>query len=187
MHTTNTTYSHVRICRGFNLVEAAIVLGVVGLVIGGIWSVASTIYEKNNYNNFMQDVALLAQDIKQNFGAVTTWRTSSTMSPYCKPFFQGATGTGSIFYDKRLGSDVYVTCEYWPPGAHTSRLGLSLDIFNVKKSACQNLIPKFLPLISGITILGTTYSAQEVINMQVDYCLSANRIQIDLSNYVPSR
>ncbi len=32
-------------CRGFNLVEAAIVLGVIGLIIGGIWIAASQVSE----------------------------------------------------------------------------------------------------------------------------------------------
>lgn len=37
---------HLRLRLGFNLIEAAIVLGVVGLVIGGIWVAASAV--RNN-------------------------------------------------------------------------------------------------------------------------------------------
>ena len=39
------THSPARRRRGFNLVEAAIVLGVIGLVIGGIWAAASSLSE----------------------------------------------------------------------------------------------------------------------------------------------
>jgi hypothetical protein len=39
--------------RGFNLIEAAIVLGVVGLVIGGIWIAASAVQEANRYRNLV--------------------------------------------------------------------------------------------------------------------------------------
>jgi type II secretory pathway pseudopilin PulG len=35
-----------RSCRGFNLIEAAIVLGVIGLVIGGIWIAASSVQDR---------------------------------------------------------------------------------------------------------------------------------------------
>jgi hypothetical protein len=50
MRPADTALSHVRTHaparRGFNLVEAAIVLGVVGLVIGGIWMAASAVQKK---------------------------------------------------------------------------------------------------------------------------------------------
>ncbi len=37
---------------GFNLVEAAIVLGVIGLVIGGIWVTAAALTERNRQNQY---------------------------------------------------------------------------------------------------------------------------------------
>lgn len=50
MRLTDTALSYVSARvgarRGFNLVEAAIVLGVVGLVIGGIWVVAADVRQK---------------------------------------------------------------------------------------------------------------------------------------------
>lgn len=39
---------------GFSLVEAAIVLGVIGLVIGGIWVTASALYRRHQVNQFVQ-------------------------------------------------------------------------------------------------------------------------------------
>jgi len=56
-------------CRGsegFNLVEAAIVLGVVGLVIGGIWVAASGV-QRNMYRS---EVKSVLQRGDQNFQAV---------------------------------------------------------------------------------------------------------------------
>lgn len=40
--------------RGFSLVEAAVVLGVVGVVIGGIWIAAQTISESNKVNRTVE-------------------------------------------------------------------------------------------------------------------------------------
>lgn len=49
--------------RGFNLIEAAIVLAVVGLVIGGIWVAAANVSEKNKLNRTTGFVLSLAQAI----------------------------------------------------------------------------------------------------------------------------
>lgn len=48
--------------RGFNLVEAAIVLGVVGLVIGGIWTAASAV----SFNTKVNDTVLLISTVTNN-------------------------------------------------------------------------------------------------------------------------
>jgi hypothetical protein len=42
--------------RGFNLIEAAIVLGVIGLVIGGIWVAASDVSSKMRVNETAQGI-----------------------------------------------------------------------------------------------------------------------------------
>lgn len=40
--------------QGFNLVEAAIVLGIVGLVIGGIWTTAASVYSNRRVSEGME-------------------------------------------------------------------------------------------------------------------------------------
>lgn len=52
--------------KGFSLIEAAIVLGVVGLVIGGIWAAASSVREQNRVLGMMEMLAL-AQDVARPF------------------------------------------------------------------------------------------------------------------------
>jgi hypothetical protein len=42
--------------RGFSLIEAAVVLGVVGLVIGGIWAAAVTVKENLEVNQILESV-----------------------------------------------------------------------------------------------------------------------------------
>ncbi len=53
---------------GFNLIEAAIVLGIVGLVVAGIWAAAGAAYENMRQQNTSKDLLALAQNIK-NFYA----------------------------------------------------------------------------------------------------------------------
>lgn len=49
---------------GFNLIESAIVLGVVGLVIGGIWVAAATMYENYKVNKTVEDLLLIVRNIQ---------------------------------------------------------------------------------------------------------------------------
>ncbi len=53
---------------GFNLIEAAIVLGIVGLVVAGIWAAASAAYENMRQQSSSRNLLAMAQNIK-NFYA----------------------------------------------------------------------------------------------------------------------
>ncbi len=70
MHQLDTALSHTPARRGFNLVEAAIVLGVVGLVIGGIWVTASAVSRTIGINKIVTDVLLLQNNLRNLFGNV---------------------------------------------------------------------------------------------------------------------
>ena len=50
--------------NAFNLIESAIVLGVVGLVIGGIWVGASAIYEGHKINKTVEGVFTIARNVQ---------------------------------------------------------------------------------------------------------------------------
>ncbi len=49
--------------RGFNLVEAAIVLGVVGLVIGGIWTAAAAVNRNMKLNDLTQAISIMHNNL----------------------------------------------------------------------------------------------------------------------------
>lgn len=53
--------------RGFNLVEAAIVLGVIGLVIGGIWVAAASATKSLNISNTARNIILVATEAARVF------------------------------------------------------------------------------------------------------------------------
>ena len=52
--------------RGFNLIEAAIVLGVVGLVVAGVWVAAAAISERREVNN-VKDFILYGQGLSLKY------------------------------------------------------------------------------------------------------------------------
>lgn len=53
--------------KGFNLVEAAIVLGIIGLVIGGIWTAASAVTENNKLRTAISGTQIIVQNTIQLF------------------------------------------------------------------------------------------------------------------------
>jgi hypothetical protein len=56
-------YLRPRTRAGFNLIEAAIVLGVLGLLVGGIWSAAAAAYENMRHHNAAKQLLALVQGI----------------------------------------------------------------------------------------------------------------------------
>ncbi len=57
---------------GFNLIESAIVLAVIGLVIGGIWVAAGKVAYDRKINGLITDFGIIANNIK-NAGGSTYW------------------------------------------------------------------------------------------------------------------
>ena len=57
---------------GFNLVEAAIVLGIVGLIIAGIWTAASAVYENMRISRATQQLLSVAQNIRSLYSSQFT-------------------------------------------------------------------------------------------------------------------
>lgn len=53
--------------RGFNLIESAVVLGVVGLVIGGIWVASSAMIENHKVNKTVADIQLIVKSTQSLF------------------------------------------------------------------------------------------------------------------------
>lgn len=51
--------------RGFNLVEAAIVLALVGLVIGGIWVASAAVYENHKINKLVEGLIMASQKLRE--------------------------------------------------------------------------------------------------------------------------
>lgn len=62
---TNTLRTYTR--RAFSLIEAAIVLGIVGLVIAGIWTAASALNENYKVRQTSEDIIFIVHNVQNNF------------------------------------------------------------------------------------------------------------------------
>lgn len=72
-----------RFClKAFSLIESAIVLGVAGLVIGGIWIAATAINENRAINQAISGILMIDSNLNQSFNgrttALSTWITTGT-------------------------------------------------------------------------------------------------------------
>lgn len=56
-----------RSSSGLNLIEVAIVLGITGLIIGGVWAVSSVLGASNKQRKASQELALIAQNVRVAF------------------------------------------------------------------------------------------------------------------------
>jgi len=65
--------------RGFNLVEAAIVLGIVGLVIGGIWVAASSIASNMKSNDAQLMFNSIVNSVYTMYGGMPTPSTNTSL------------------------------------------------------------------------------------------------------------
>ncbi len=60
--------------RGFNLIEAAIVLGVVGLVIGGIWVAAAEVSERMRIQRTIEQLSFMVNCVR---GKLQPWHVAA--------------------------------------------------------------------------------------------------------------
>jgi len=57
-----------RTASAFSLIEAAIVLGIVGLVIGGLWTAAASVTEKQRLNSYSNGMITIVTGMRHLFG-----------------------------------------------------------------------------------------------------------------------
>jgi len=70
---------------GFNLIETAIVLGIVGLVVGGIWAAAAGAYESMRQQKASEEVLALAQAVRSVYaqpGAPSIFTAPETLTDF---------------------------------------------------------------------------------------------------------
>ena len=63
--------------KAFSLIEAAIVLGVVGLIIGGIWIGADAVYTNTKVNQTIQGIMMIDANLNRVFNGRTTVITTA--------------------------------------------------------------------------------------------------------------
>ncbi len=139
--------------RGFNLIEAAVVLGVVGLVIGGIWYAAASVQQSQRINNTAAGILQIADRARRLFSYSdypTTYGTSTYVAstaaaagifPGDFKYISGETATspmGTAFY---LSLSCWGDCPLLQVGINGPALSEAIT-----SSDCIQLIRRFAGL-----------------------------------------
>lgn len=139
--------------KGFNLIEAAVVLAVVGAVIGGIWVAAATMYENYKVNKAVEDLALIVKDIQglisiSNAAAIGNTNINSTLKE-------------AMIYPKDwiINGSIKHPLNGYASIANDAGGFLWINLYSVQKSACIKLVVKIssLKTLRLMTIDSSTF------------------------------
>ena len=124
---------------GFNLIEAAIVLGVVGAVIGTIWVSAANMYENHKVNKTVEGIFSTARNI-QNLISIRDAEAigNTNLLPLlvsAKAFPDNWIKTAG-FVQAPIGSFVSTVSEYYVQYGNT----FAIVLYGVPKADCINLV-----------------------------------------------
>ena len=155
--------------KGFNLVEAAIVLGVVGLVIGGIWAAASTVSENQKVAEAKAGIGSACENFKNLYAGQSYPNALLNISHAQAQSF-------SIFPSNWL-----VNNRLAPPWAGMTPAGATYDsplkirtdgsmlinIFGIKPSICRKLMASLAnsTQFSSVNIGEGWWSSLSIVNL----------------------
>jgi prepilin-type N-terminal cleavage/methylation domain-containing protein len=134
--------------RGFNLIEIAIVLAVVGIIVGGIYVAASSVYENNRKQEVQKQLLTIVQNMRAVYAgqvAIGTFTTADAVAARIIPQDMIATATTAI---NAYGGAVTV--------ANAGSTGFEVTFEDVSRGACTEMLMKTLSTAQIADNLGVT-------------------------------
>jgi len=125
--------------KGFSLIEAAIVLALIGIVIGGIWSAASAVSESHRMSNTLEGTAELLANLRQNYEGQDLAQLETDVIYFTEDStvfsnVVGFTYTSTFNVKDAWGKDV---------GGYFEADGFDLIFYELNKAACMKILTKF--------------------------------------------
>lgn len=161
--------------RGFSLVESAIVLGVVGLVIGGIWVAAETMYENYKVNKTVEGILFVINNTR----TLISYRESEEIGHLPIATTQGITeflsNAGAFPKDWVYTSGVNAQTSFGNPIRFGNRIspvpalqGIPIiegGLFDLTKSECAKIAVKLAATAGNVGWLTNGADGQQRYNM----------------------
>ena len=123
--------------RGFTLTEIAIVLGIVGLILGAIWVAAAAVYNNLRISHANTEILQIAQGVRSLYAGSSNDTGLTTDNLVCakvvpSDMVNGACGAGTLL-------------DPWPQGATTVLVPVAGDSFTIEMTqvppaSCINLL-----------------------------------------------
>ena len=128
--------------RGFSLVEAAIVLGVVGLVIGGIWVAASAVQENLKIERTLKTVSLVSESARNLF---PVWAINQRLP---------ADDTGTYITSEAIKSGI-IPGDWIPSGSNQSKhpWGGNFDVYLQRQAGTSMVNLMLSPPLSAASCI----------------------------------
>jgi hypothetical protein len=173
---TQPVEGHVRGSRqaGFNLIEAAIVLGIVGLIVGGIWAAAASAYENMRQQGASKNLLSLAQSIRgfyaQNPATSIDSNIENLFSLGLLPADMVIGATGSHTMRHQWGG----TVEILDASATTGLSSFEVKFNKINSEACRNFIMRNANSARGSGLLLVKTDAGTVMDIGTDSSATAD-------------
>ncbi len=162
-----------RAMRGFTLTEAAIVLGIVGLILGGVWVAAASVYTNLRISRASEQLLSVVQGVRalyatsSDFGAAVPWSVALGQTNAVPADMLGKNGANVVSiinpwagiggatpaFGTRIvqGQAASAAADAAPPGADAAGTGsasnFSVVFYGVPQNACPDLVQK----VSGLS------------------------------------
>ncbi len=150
---------------GFNLIEAAIVLGIVGLIVGGIWAAAGSAYENMRQQNAAKQLLALVQGIRGFYAQ----NPSDTITEDVSELYNLGVLPADMVVD--TGS-AKILRHQWGGGVDvndtTSTYGIAsfrVTFNSMKADACRNFLTRSANVARGSGLLVVNSGTAEVLNL----------------------
>lgn len=139
---------------GLSLIETAIVLGVIGLVIGGIWVAAATVTESNRQNTLISNLISITGKLQTNFKGMPwtkrdgTILASITFADYPFGTYIMKAGWSNIIPADMISASSDYPVDPWGQQLQiaivnqTNNRYVSIDWFNTDRSRCISVANK---------------------------------------------
>lgn len=141
--------------RGFSLIEAAIILGVIGVVIGGIWAGANAITISNQKSDVLKTTLSIVQGVRNLYVGQTVASNTNITSNMVQAGIVPAgwvNGSGTISSPWNQGVTIYATSN-----------GVHIYFTSVPKSLCADLVFRMPALVTRPEELTTDVGCSEGI------------------------
>lgn len=152
---------------GFNLIEAAIVLGIVGLIVGGIWAAASSAYENMRQQTASKQLLALVQNVRNFYAQAGTDTFDNSVANIVNlglapnDMVINASGTPTLRH--QWGSTVTFTTTAVP---NYATFGVVFN--NLKRDQCANLLSRVANAARGSGLLIVTNGTANVLDLSTN-------------------
>lgn len=127
--------------RGFNLIEIAIVLAVIGLIIGGIYTAAAAVTENNRRRNTQAQILTIVQNIRTAYATQAAFAAPTNANINTMRLYPGDLVFDGTNFQNAYGGTVTVAATALGAGGGAGS-SFQLSFSNVSQGGCIEILSK---------------------------------------------